>query len=45
MRQILIMAIFLVQAFAASAQSNIEKVFKIVLNDAVQLRLQCRLCR
>ena len=33
MRQILIMAIFLVQAFAASAQSNIEKVFKIVLND------------
>ena len=33
MRQILIMAIFLVQAFAASAQSNIEKVFKIVLNN------------
>lgn len=33
MRQILIMAIFLVQTFAASAQSNIEKVFKIVLND------------
>lgn len=33
MRQILIMAIFLVQAFVASAQSNIEKVFKIVLND------------
>ena len=33
MRQILIMAIFLVQTFAASAQSNIEKVFKIVLNN------------
>ena len=33
MRQILIMAIFLVQAFAASAQSNIEKVFKIVLDN------------
>lgn len=33
MRQILIMAIFLVQAFAASAQSNIEKVFKFVLNN------------
>ena len=33
MRQILIMAILLVQAFAASAQSNIEKVFKIVLNN------------
>lgn len=33
MRQILIMAIFLVQAFVASAQSNIEKVFKIVLNN------------
>ena len=33
MRQILIMAIFLVQTFAASAQSNIEKVFKFVLND------------
>lgn len=33
MRQILIMAIFLVQTFAASAQSNIEKVFKFVLNN------------
>lgn len=33
MRQILIMAIFLVQTFVASAQSNIEKVFKIVLNN------------
>ena len=33
MRQILIMAIFLVQTFAASAQSNIEKVFKIVLDN------------
>ena len=33
MRQILIMAILLVQAFAASAQSKIEKVFKFVLND------------
>lgn len=33
MRQILIMAIFLVQAFVASAQSNIENVFKIVLNN------------
>lgn len=33
MRQILIMAIFLVQTFVASAQSNIEKVFKFVLND------------
>lgn len=33
MRQILIMAIFLVQTFVASAQNNIEKVFKIVLNN------------
>ena len=33
MRQILIMAILMLQSFAASAQSNIEKVFKIVLHD------------
>lgn len=33
MRQILIMAILMLQTFAASAQSNIEKVFKIVLHD------------
>ena len=33
MRQILIMAILMLQTFAASAQSNIEKVFRIVLHD------------